>query len=356
MSEGDVAVELEKPRRSRGGGWLNRDWLFALSLAFATGVAVWFGRSIKEFFVPSAATVLVPALIGTAESDASAEADRLNLKLVVVARQPSDRFPQGVVMGQQPPAGSHVREGRQLAIIVSNGVNIFPMPDLRYMSLREARLNCSRRHLIIASTKVVPNDDVPANHVLSQDPVPLQSVREGSTVRLVLSKGPPESVTVPDFVNQSIDEARDLAAQRKIHLGQIVWTPFGLQGPPRGTIVRQSPPAGAHIDPFAPVSLQVSAGPHQYGYLVRQVHASVRVPIEDDSAQVRVEIRDETGVWNVYNGFAQGGQQLDFNLTVIGTAEMNTYVNNELLETTILGKEAPEPGPAAPHGAAKVAR
>ncbi|MFN2459566.1 MAG: PASTA domain-containing protein [Candidatus Velthaea sp.] len=336
-------------RRKRRGSILDRDWLFALALALAVGVVVWFGRSVKDFFGPSAADVLVPSLSGQTLTDAQTEVQRLKLTSVVIANQPSDRFPKDVVMGQQPAAGSRVREGRQLSLIVSTGVNIFAMPDLRYESLREANLQLGRNKLQLAKTTIVPNDDVPANHVLAQDPPPLSSVRQGTKVTLTLSKGPPTSVRVPNFVGQFIDEARANAAKAKIHLGQVVWTPFGPDGPPRGRIVRQSP-SGGDIDPFEPVSLQVSAGPGEYGYLVRQVHATATVPARDSAANVRIEVRDETGTWNVYNGYAQGGQKLDFNLTVVGTAELDTYINNELLNHTKLGVEAPRPSPTPGKG------
>jgi beta-lactam-binding protein with PASTA domain len=124
-----------------------------------------------------------------------------------------------------------------------------------------------------------------------------------------------------------------------------VWTPFGPSGPPRGQVVRQNPAANADIDPFQDVSLQVSAGPGVYGYLVRQVHATAVVPVRDQTARVRLEIRDETGTWNVYDGYAQGGQKLDFTVTAVGTAEIDTYINNELLNQTVIGKEPPLPVP-----------
>jgi serine/threonine-protein kinase len=338
-------MHLEGERAARPAR-ADRDWVFALSLAFAVAVVVWFGRSVNDFFAPSAADVLVPSLSGQTVADATAEAERLKLHAVVVANQPSEQFPKDVVMGQQPDPGSRVRQGRQISLIVSTGVVIFPMPDLRYQSLREANLDLSRNKLELEKTTVVPNDDVPASHVISQDPPPLASVREGTKVTLTLSKGPPSSVRVPNFVGLPVDDARVQAASAKVHLGQIVWTPFGPGGPPRGRVVRQSPAAGGDIDPFQPVSLQVSAGPTEYGYLVRQVHATVTVPASADAAHVRLEVRDETGTWNVYDGYAQGGAKLDFNLTAIGTSELDTYINNELLNSTKLGVEPSKASPA----------
>jgi serine/threonine-protein kinase len=352
-------MQLDSPkaaaprRKERPDTIFNRDWFFALSLAFAVGVVVWFGRSVKDFFEPVVADVFVPSFGGQSVADASSEAERLKLHVTVVANQPSDRYPKDVIMSQQPAAGSTVREGRTISLVVSTGVTIFPMPDLRYQSLREANLALDRSKLQLVKTSVVPNDDVLANHVLTQDPPPLTSVREGTKVTLTLSKGPPSSVRVPNFVGEFIDDARDDAARGKIHLGQIVWTPFGASGPPRGQVTKQNPGPNALIDPFAPVSLQVSAGPGEYGYLIRQVHATATVPARDSAADIRLEVHDETGIWNVYNGYAEGGQKLDFNLTVVGESELDTYVNNELLSQVTLGVEAPRPSPSPTRKPAK---
>ncbi len=162
-------------RKQRRDTIFNRDWLFALSLAFAVGVIVWFGRSVKDFFAPAVANIVVPSFSGQTVSDASAEAERLKLHTNVVANQPSDRFPKDVVMSQQPVPGSEVREGREISLVVSTGVTIFPMPDLRYESLREANLTLDRNRLQLAKATVVANDDVPADHILGQDPPPLTS-------------------------------------------------------------------------------------------------------------------------------------------------------------------------------------
>lgn len=329
--------------------WLgDRDVVFALALSFAVGVAVWFGRAIEDFFAPSGATILVPSLIGQTETDAIGLGETVHLKLVVVSRAISDQFPRDVVMGQQPVAGTRVREGRQVSLIVSRGVNIYTMPDLRFASLRDAGLMLSRLKLNLGTTSMAANDDVPFNHVVSQDPAPLSSVREGTTVNLVLSKGPPSFVRAPDFVGLQIGAARDVAGRARVHLGQVVWTPFGPKGPPRGVIVRQLPGPGILSDPLEPVSLQVSAGPGEYGYLVRQVHVDVVLPNDETGASVRVRIRvrDDTGTWNVFDGFGTPGQRLDFDLTVIGTSWLDVYLNNELQSQTQLGKEAPRPSPS----------
>jgi serine/threonine-protein kinase len=331
-------------RISRGARWVtHQDWFLAIALAFFVGVVVWFGRAIVDFVQPSAKELTVPTLVGQTLTDAMHSADRDKLQAVVVARQPSDRYPKDLVIRQDPPAGADVREGRQISLVVSTGVQIYPMPDLRYETLREVNLDLSHYKLSLGRVRQVDSFEVPANRVVSQDPPPLSSVRVGTVVNVDFSKGSQQNVKVPSFVGLTIDEARDRAQHQRIRLGQIVWTPFGRWGPPRGAIVRQSPYAGASIDSAETVSLQVSAGPRESGYLIRQVHATATVPDNQDGSEkavtLRLEVRDETGSWNVYNAFAQPKQRLDLNLTVVGTAELDMYVNNELLNSTKLGAE-----------------
>ncbi|MGD1067887.1 MAG: hypothetical protein ABR975_13860, partial [Vulcanimicrobiaceae bacterium] len=89
---GDEApVARRRPRRP----WLlNRDWTFALALAFAVGVLVWFGRAIEDFFVPNQQTVLVPAMVGQTQDDATGECGQLGLQCTVLATQPSEKYPK----------------------------------------------------------------------------------------------------------------------------------------------------------------------------------------------------------------------------------------------------------------------
>lgn len=331
----------QRPRRDSAPFFelLDRDWLLAAALAFFAAVVVWFGRSVSDFFGGSSGLVLLPAFAGQTLDDATAECGRLHLQCTVLARQASDRFPKDVVINQEPESGSRVREGRAVSLVVSTGVLIFPMPDLRYEAVRTARLTLGRLRLRLAKSAIVTDDGVPANHIVAQDPPPLSSVHEGTEVSLTLSKGPPANVKLPSFVDLGIDAARERAAHFKVRLGQIVWTPFGPDGPPRGTVVRQAPGPGRSIDPFEAVSLQVSAGPSEYGYLLRQVHVGVAVPPRYDTARLRLELRDQTGRWNVYDGYAESGQKLDFTVNAVGTAELETYVNEELLDSAKFGVE-----------------
>ncbi|HLY00948.1 MAG TPA: PASTA domain-containing protein [Candidatus Cybelea sp.] len=309
-------------------------------------LVVWFGHQIYDFLIPSSATVTVPSFVGQTLTDANAEIGRLSLSSTVVDHRTSDRYPKDVVIMQRPPAGDQVRQGRQVSFVLSDGIVARLMPDLRYQSMREVQLDLSRARLTLGKVAYAKSDVIPAGHVISQSPAPITSMHEGDPVALVLSQGGKPNVHVPDFVGLTVDQARTVAADTGITLGQIVWTPLGGSGPAHGVVARQLPSPDAKIASFEPVSLQVSAGPNESGYIIHQVHVLVSVPETDNAGtasqlDVRLALTDATGQYDLYHAFAQPGQKLDFTVTAIGTSVLDMYVNDTLVGETRLGTEPP---------------
>jgi hypothetical protein len=221
------------------------------------------------------------------------------------------------------------------------------MPDLRYQSMREVTLDLNRTRLQLGKVSFAKSDIVPEGHVIDQDPKPLSNVLEGDLVNLVVSKGGAASVKVPNFVGMKVGDARMLAERIGLKLGQVVWTPLGKDGPPHGKVARQTVPAGTRIGNYEPVSLQVSAGPNESGYIIRQVRVLASVPVPDDvkpgdAVKVVLRVRDATGQYDAYRAYAQPGQKIDFVVTAVGTSVVDLFVNDVLVGETRLGNEPPK--------------
>jgi serine/threonine-protein kinase len=299
-----------------------------------------------EFLLPAANTVTIPSFVGQSSTDAAAAAQQMHLAAIVVDHGTSDRYPKGTVMNQRPEAGTTVRAGRQVDFVVSDGIVTRLMPDLRYQSLREVQLDLSRAKLAFGKMSYVKSDLVPDGHVIDQDPAPLADVTEGQAVNLVVSRGNSTLARVPDFVGKSIDEARSIAEKSNVKLGQVVWTPLGAKGPAHGRVARQSIAPGTRVNAFEPVSLQVSAGPNESGYVLRQVHVLASVPSDESvapgaSAVAVLRVTDATGQYDAYRAYVQPGQKIDFTVTALGTSVVDFFVNNRLVGETRLGDEPP---------------
>lgn len=323
-------------------------------------VVVWFARDIHDFVLPPAGVVTLPSFVGQTLADAQAEVGRLRLSSTVIERTSSDRYPKGVVVNQQPLEGTQVREGRQISFVLSDGIVARSMPDLRYQSLREVALDLSRVQVTLGKVTYRKDASIPDGHVIDQDPAPLSNVTESEAVNLVVSRGASASAVVPSFVGMSADAARAAAAKAGVQLGQLVWTPLGKNGPAHGVVSRQSVAPGTKVGAFDPVSLQVSAGPFESGYILRQAHVLVSVPVPQGATaqtelNVRLAVTDATGRYDLYNAYASPGQKLDFNVTALGTSVLDLYVNDVLVGETRLGDEPraiytqkTSPSPGAP--------
>lgn len=321
--------------------------MFPIVLACFVGVVVWFSHAIHDFLLPPPNTITIPSFVGQNSTDAENSAKRMNLTTAVIGHTTSDRYPKGVIISQLPESGTKVRQGRQVSFVVSDGIISRLMPDLRYQSMREVNLDLIRTKLQLGKVSYVKSDVVPENHVITQDPQALANVLEGDKVDLVVSKGGAASVVVPNFARMKIDDARALAERIGMKVGQVVWTPLGKDGPPHGTIARQSIPAGTKVPSYEPVSLQVSAGPNESGYIVRQARILASVPIPanikpGDSVKVVLRVRDATGQYDAYRAFAQPGQKIDFVVTAVGTSVVDFFVNDSLVGETRLGNEPPK--------------
>ncbi|MDQ2865609.1 MAG: PASTA domain-containing protein [Candidatus Eremiobacteraeota bacterium] len=330
-------------------------------LAIFVALVVWFGREIHDFLLPPADTVTVPSFVGQTLADATNAATRMKLSSSVIDRATSDRYPKGVVISQRPDPGTEVREGRQISYVVSDGIVTRLMPDLRYQSMREVGFDLARTHLQLGKVAYSKSDVIPDAHVISQDPAPLASVLEGDKVNLLVSRGASAISHVPNFVGMSVDQARALADRSNVKLGQLVWTPLGSGGPAHGIVARQSIPGGSKIDSYEQVSLDLSAGPNESGYILRQVRVLASVPVSDsakpgESVKIVLRVRDATGQYDAYRAYAQPGQKLDFVVTTLGTSIVDLLANDALVGESRLGNEPvkiydegkPSPTPSSP--------
>ncbi|BAS27445.1 protein kinase domain-containing protein [Limnochorda pilosa] len=131
------------------------------------------------------------------------------------------------------------------------------VPSVRGESLEAARLKLEAADLRLEEGPGLPSSEVPAGHVISQDPAPERHVRAGRTVRVVVSKGP-EVVTVPAVEGRALREARLDLNERGLKVGRVEER-FAPEVPP-GQVLAQDPPADTNLVKGALVDLVVSRG------------------------------------------------------------------------------------------------
>lgn len=101
------------------------------------------------------------------------------------------------------------------------------------------------------------HDSVPNGSVISQIPLDGEKADEGSTVDLVVSKGP-ERIEVPDVVGKNQDEAKTLIEAAALKLGSVRSEVSKTVEP--GIVISQNPAGGEDVERGSSVNLVVSSG------------------------------------------------------------------------------------------------
>ncbi len=324
-----------------------------------------------RMLVPSGNPVELPDFSHQQLDDAQRAAAAAHVSLRVIAHRPDDRVAKGEVVGQFPAAREHVREGRVVEVIVSDGPSSGEVPNLSNMSLRDAEVAIGNARFELGTVTTEHNTAVPAGRILSQHPDAFASAPSGSKVDVTVAAGRPESY-VPNFVGLSLAFAQSAAKQAGISLALPIVLPIAKNAKPKDIVISQDPLPG---QPLAgqKIQLQVSGGPPATATPIptvepiatdtpspassptpaateqpaatasptvapsaRSLRVAVELPSSKTPKRVRVALVDATGSRDLYDQTTAGGFTLSFDVTVTGAGTIQTYVDGTLVTTTPL--------------------
>lgn len=116
--------------------------------------------------------------------------------------------------------------------------------------------------LVAASLVVAVTEEwsksVPEGAVISTSPVADTSLEHGSTVTVLVSKGP-ERYAVPDLVGNLLADAKNALRDVKLTVGKTTYAYD--ETVPAGRIIASTPPSGTILQPRETIDLTISKGP-----------------------------------------------------------------------------------------------
>lgn len=158
-----------------------------------SGSVVRKGRVIKLDISLGQKQVEVPDVIGETLRAAKIKIENANLTVNDEIEEIfTDSQPEGRIAGQEPLGGTQINEGEEVTLVVSKGPkpqNI-KMPDLRGLPLAEAESILQEKRLNIGIISYEESSTFFTGQVVSQDISPDETILQGSTVNLVVSRGP----------------------------------------------------------------------------------------------------------------------------------------------------------------------
>ena len=219
-------------------------------------------------FAIHGAEVQVPALKGMTVSDARNETAGLGLNLDVDNRYYSGEVAAGHILTQSPAAGTVVRREWRVRVSESLGPQKVDVPDTVDSEDRVAALQLRRAGMEVGTTARLPYAGAAEGTVLAQDPPAHAQDIEQPTVNLLAAApddAAPDGYVMPDLTGLAI-----VTAQMELTRVGIKTAPpnYAEMPPPPaggsdaqaaavkpGTVVAQSPAAGARVDQTTIVKL-----------------------------------------------------------------------------------------------------
>jgi eukaryotic-like serine/threonine-protein kinase len=230
----------------------DRRWILFPALLL---VAIAIGFFALRGSLAPAQTIAVPDFTGKMASQAQQQLVALGLKPVVTS-EVSDSVPQDHVIRQDPPADTKLAPNAPVTLVVSGGLPRVAVPDVKGYNVADAQRELQKVKL---KSKLAGKFDptVPADQVIDVNPPTGTSLRQNSTVTLVVSKGV-QPITVPSIVGLTVDDARKRLGA--LGLGLNVAQQTESDTIPPNVIASQIPDPGATTAPSSTVNVIVSTG------------------------------------------------------------------------------------------------
>ncbi|GAA4216019.1 Stk1 family PASTA domain-containing Ser/Thr kinase [Actinocatenispora rupis] len=147
----------------------------------------------------------IPSLVGRDAGDAREKLEGMHLT-VTTSQKYSTAVAEGQVVSVSPRAGTVVRRGAAVKLVVSRGPAPATVPDVRGMTVDDAQAELDDAQLQASVTEKT-STTVPEGEVISQSPAPDTGVDRDTTVKLVVSTGPPK-VHLPDVTGEKYSDAK----------------------------------------------------------------------------------------------------------------------------------------------------
>jgi len=170
-------------------------WLRALIYLFA-GMAIVIVGAFIYAQVNKKDRVIVPNLVGMPLSEARTVAQQAKLQIAVEDEEYDENYPEPqTVIRVSPAPGTPVYEGSEVRVVISLGSTRVEVPDLRGLTIAEARRQLDAVGLRLGSqVQYRSSSNTEKGKIIDSSPGPGQRIRRGSTVEVVLSTGsrPPD--------------------------------------------------------------------------------------------------------------------------------------------------------------------
>ncbi len=211
-------------------------------------------------FIKSEDIVIVPDLTGKEVIYVLEILTDLGLNTKVKGFEYNEDVPKNHIIFQQPKPSVEIKKGRDIKIVISKGAKNVLMPNLKGLSLQQARIIIDENGLCHKEQSLAYSGIFEKGNIIAQVPSPGAQITRGECVNLLLSLGiRPRAYKMPVLNGLTLDHAIDLIEKSNLILGEIKSLFF--EDKPKDTITDQDPLAGSMVFEGHSVNLSLNKKP-----------------------------------------------------------------------------------------------
>ncbi len=253
------ARRQKKPAKKRRSVFLPVLLGITVAFALACGAMCWSILQDSSNLMNEKTDVTLGDYLGMTRDEVNAQPQVTSGQILIQWEEEyNNDYAAGYVYRQSPVSGRTVREGQTITLTVSLGTKYITVPDLaNYLQTDAERLLREQGVSVLVTQAVEPS--VATGSVIRTEPAAGSQVAAGTTVIVYVSRPQVNTSTrVPALEGMDVNDARTLLVQNRLGLGSQTEQ---YSDTPPGTVLSQSPEAGASVKLNSRINVVVSAGP-----------------------------------------------------------------------------------------------
>jgi eukaryotic-like serine/threonine-protein kinase len=231
--------------------------IFAVFFGGLLAVGLIVDNLIMPVIVHHGAEFELPEIVHLPIKVAEKKMHDMKLDLVITGEEYNSFFPLGIIISQVPEPGTTVKKGTTIRAIVSKGEASAKIPEIKGLSLREAKMLVENAGLTVGDITWYEDEGFPDGVVVESYPVAGTVMKANTAVQLVVNRLETDiKVDVPNFIGLDLAEAKKLAEETGVLISDIKYRKDERMLPE--TVLSQSLAPGTKVPKWTEINLIAS--------------------------------------------------------------------------------------------------
>ncbi|HAE61153.1 MAG TPA: Stk1 family PASTA domain-containing Ser/Thr kinase [Eubacteriaceae bacterium] len=261
--------------------------------------------------------VSVPEIEGIDIAEAVQMLEAEGLKYEIENTESSSTVPKDYVITQNPSAGTILKEGQTVKLVVSAGPKEVEVPDVMGKFEVEGVQELENLNFTVKEISRQFNDEVEKDKIYDQNPMPGLMVKEGAEIIIYVSKGK-DTAVVEDFTGMTLEDAKKAITDLGLQVGEVKEVVSDKYD--QGVVESQDPKPNAEVAKNSVVTLTVSKGKLQTRDITIDIGSYIDYDDDDvPTVSVKVTLIDQASKSSVvYDKKHKANETISVTLEGIG--------------------------------------